>query len=49
MKRLQDIEDCMKNVNATLNSVPFNAFSGCFMQNLERCNNCVATMEIEKI
>jgi len=39
----------MKNVNATLNSVPFNAFGGRFMQNLERCKNCVAGMEIEKI
>jgi hypothetical protein len=39
----------MKNVNATLNSVRFNALSGCFMQNLERCKNCVAGMEIERI
>jgi hypothetical protein len=39
----------MKNVNATLNAVLFNAFSGCFMQNLERCKNCIARMQIERI
>jgi len=39
----------MKNVNATLNAVPFNAFSGCFMQNLERCKNCAAGMKIGRI
>jgi hypothetical protein len=39
----------MKNINATLNSGPLSAFSGCFMQNLERCKNCVAGMEIERI
>jgi hypothetical protein len=39
----------MKTVNATLNAVPFNAFSGCFMQNLEKYKKCVAGMKIERI
>ena len=39
----------MKNVNATLNSVPFNTFRGCFMQNLEICKNYVVGMEVERI
>jgi hypothetical protein len=41
-KRLQDTDSIIKNVTATLNSLPFSAFSDCFLQNLERCKYCVA-------
>jgi hypothetical protein len=41
-RRLQDTEDIMTNVTATLNALPFNAFSGCFMQLSERSKNCAA-------
>jgi hypothetical protein len=44
-RRLQDTDNAMKNVTATLNAFPFNAFSGCFMQLLKRCKNCAAGNE----